>query len=92
VGEVAVVAAPDERMGEIGIAFVVPRPGTSIDTEALLASAKGSLAAYKTPREIRIVESLPRNASMKVVKHLLRAQLRAEREPVDKRAGPDDTQ
>ncbi len=92
VGEVAVVAAPDERMGEIGIAFVVPRPGTSIDTEALLASAKGSLAAYKMPREIRIVESLPRNASMKVAKHLLRAQLRAEREPVDKRAGPDDTQ
>jgi len=92
VGEAAVVAAPDERMGEIGIAFVVPRPGTAIDTGALLASAKRSLAAYKTPREIRIVESLPRNASMKVVKHLLRAQLRAEKELVDRGAGPGETQ
>jgi len=83
VGEAAVVAAPDERMGEIGMAFVVPRPGTSIDADALLAHARESLAGYKVPREIRIVESLPRNASMKVLKHLLRAQLCDEAEPVD---------
>jgi len=80
VGEVAVVAAADERMGEIGIAFVVPRPGNAIDADALLVHARKLLAAYKLPREIRIVESLPRNASMKVLKHLLRAQLRAEAE------------
>jgi HIP---CoA ligase len=92
VGEAAVVAAPDERMGEIGIAFVVPRPGGSIDADALLARAKKSLAGYKVPREIRIVESLPRNTSMKVLKQRLRAQLDAEREPVDGQAGPDDRQ
>ncbi len=83
IGEAAVVAAPDERMGEIGIAFVVPRPGNTIDVEALLSNLKKSLAAYKLPREVRIVDSLPRNASMKVLKHLLRADLRDEAEPAD---------
>ena len=83
VGEAAVVAAPDERMGEIGVAFVVPRPGNTIDVEALLTYLKKSLAAYKLPRKIRIVESLPRNASMKVLKHILRAELREEAEPAD---------
>jgi acyl-CoA synthetase (AMP-forming)/AMP-acid ligase II len=77
VGEAAVVAALDDRMGEVGIAFVVPRPGTTIDGDALLTRARQSLAGYKVPREIRIVESLPRNASLKVLKHVLRAQLRA---------------
>jgi acyl-CoA synthetase (AMP-forming)/AMP-acid ligase II len=90
VGEVAVVAAPAERMGEIGIAFVVPRPGRSIDVDALTSHAKSLLAAYKVPRDFRIVESLPRNASMKVLKHLLRAQLRAEAEPADRQATEDD--
>jgi acyl-CoA synthetase (AMP-forming)/AMP-acid ligase II len=63
-------------MGEVGIAFVVPRPDTTIDGAALLTRARQSLAGYKVPREVRIVESLPRNASMKVLKHVLRAQLR----------------
>ncbi len=89
VGEVAVVAAPDDRMGEIGIAFVVPRPGATIDPDALIAHASKSLAAYKVPRHVLIVESLPRNASMKVLKHLLRAQLRAEVQPAEIRAGRD---
>jgi acyl-CoA synthetase (AMP-forming)/AMP-acid ligase II len=83
VGEVAVVAAPDERMGEIGVAFVVPRPGNTVDVEALRTHLKKSLAAYKLPREIRLVGSLPRNASMKVLKHILRAELRDEVEAAD---------
>jgi HIP---CoA ligase len=83
IGEAAVVAAPDQRMGEIGIAFVVPRPGNTIDVQALLAHLRGSLAAYKLPREVRVVDSLPRNASMKVLKHVLRAELRHEMEPAD---------
>jgi HIP---CoA ligase len=92
VGEAAVVAAPDDRMGEVGIAFVVPRPGTTVDIDALLSHARDSLAGYKVPREIRIVESLPRNATMKVLKHILRTQLRVESEPVARRAGPDEAQ
>jgi acyl-CoA synthetase (AMP-forming)/AMP-acid ligase II len=90
IGEAAVVAAPDERMGEIGIAFVVPRPGHTIDVEGLLNRLKKSLAAYKLPREIRTVDALPRNASMKVLKHILRTELRDESEPTAGRAGPDD--
>jgi HIP---CoA ligase len=86
VGEAAVVAAPDDRMGEVGIAFVVPRSGHSIDIEALRTLVTKSLAGYKTPREIRIVDSLPRNGSMKVLKHLLRARLRDERASTDSRA------
>ena len=78
VGEAAVVAAPDERMGEVGVAFVQPRPGKTVDVDALMAHVKGALAKYKVPREIRVVESLPRNASMKVLKYQLRDELRAE--------------
>jgi len=78
VHEAAVVAAPDERMGEVGVAFLVPRPGRSIDVDALLAQARTMLAAYKVPRAVRVVSELPKNASMKVLKHQLRDQLRAE--------------
>ena len=80
VHEAAVVAAPDERMGEVGVAFLVPRPGRSIDVDALLAQARTMLAAYKVPRAVRVVSELPKNASMKVLKHQLRDQLRAESE------------
>jgi acyl-CoA synthetase (AMP-forming)/AMP-acid ligase II len=78
VGEAAVVAAPDERMGEVAVAFVIPRPGQMVDPDALLAMAPEHLARYKVPREVRVVESLPRNASMKVLKHELRDELRRE--------------
>ena len=78
VGEAAVVAAPDERMGEIGVAFLSPRPGKTIDVEALLSNARQSLAAFKVPRSVRVVDQLPRNASMKVLKQELRELLRKE--------------
>ena len=78
VGEAAVVAAPDERMGEIGVAFLIPRPGKTIDVEALLSNARQSLAAFKVPRSVRVVDQLPRNASMKVLKQELRELLRKE--------------
>jgi acyl-CoA synthetase (AMP-forming)/AMP-acid ligase II len=77
VGEAAVVAGPDERMGEVAIAFVIPRPGKMIEVDALLALASEYLAKYKVPREVRVVDSLPRNASMKVLKHQLREELGA---------------
>jgi fatty-acyl-CoA synthase len=44
----------------------------------LLAHAKETLAKYKVPREVRVVDALPKNASMKVLKHQLRDSLRAE--------------
>jgi len=78
VAEAAVVAGPDARMGEVAVAFVIPRPGKTVDAGALIALAGEHLARYKVPSEVRIVESLPRNASMKVLKHQLRDELRAE--------------
>jgi acyl-CoA synthetase (AMP-forming)/AMP-acid ligase II len=78
VADVAVVAGPDDRKGEVAVAFVVAGPGKTVDPAALLAMSEQHLARYKVPTEVRIVESLPCNASMKVLKHQLRDQLRDE--------------
>jgi acyl-CoA synthetase (AMP-forming)/AMP-acid ligase II len=72
VAQVAVVGAPDERLGEIGVAFVVPRPGETVDADQLLAWAKERMANFKVPRRVEVVEALPMNASGKVLKFELR--------------------
>ncbi|MEJ0045880.1 MAG: hypothetical protein WDN04_06985 [Rhodospirillales bacterium] len=62
------IGIPDERLGEVGRAFVVPRTGVQL-TEAEVGDwAPGAMANYKVPRQIRIVEALPLNASGKVMK------------------------
>jgi len=73
VAEAAVVGVPDERMGEVGRAFVVRRPGAEVDEVALIAYTREKLANFKVPRSVVFVESLPRNASGKVTKNALRA-------------------
>ena len=70
VQDVAVVGVPDERMGEVGKAFVV---GTASDDE-LLAFAKERLANFKIPRHIEHIDVLPRNLSGKVLKNELRSR------------------
>ncbi|HWA65065.1 MAG TPA: FadD3 family acyl-CoA ligase [Mycobacteriales bacterium] len=72
VAEVAVVGIPDERLGEVGIAFVVERPGADVDPDALVAWCREHMANFKAPRSVTVVESLPRNASGKVLKYELR--------------------
>jgi acyl-CoA synthetase (AMP-forming)/AMP-acid ligase II len=72
VGQVAVVGIPDRRMGEIGVAFVVPRAGVSIDTDAIAAWCRAEMANYKVPRHVFAVDALPLNASNKVLKYELR--------------------
>ena len=69
--EVAVVGAPDERLGEVGHAFVVPIADGARDADALLAWARAHLANYKVPRQITYLDALPRNATGKVQKFLL---------------------
>jgi acyl-CoA synthetase (AMP-forming)/AMP-acid ligase II len=69
----AVVGVPDERMGEIGKAFVVLRPGQTAEPADIVAWSRTQMANYKAPRYVSIVESLPRNAAGKV----LRADLKA---------------
>ena len=64
----AVIGVPDERMGEVGMAFVVPVPGATLASDALVAWSRENMANYKVPRHFEIVEELPSNASGKVLK------------------------
>jgi len=73
VAQVAVVGVPDERMGEVGMAFVVPVAGTEPDPHEIVTWARENMANFKVPRHVRLVESLPMNASNKVLKTELRA-------------------
>jgi acyl-CoA synthetase (AMP-forming)/AMP-acid ligase II len=75
VGEVAVVGVPDDRLGEVGVAFVVPRPGQNVEPHELVTWCRDHMANFKVPRSIRIVDSLPLNPTGKVMKFELRAQL-----------------
>jgi fatty-acyl-CoA synthase len=72
VSEAAVIAIPDERWGEVGLAYVVAVPGARITPEQVSAHVQSRLARYKAPKEIRIVDSLPRTASGKLQKNVLR--------------------
>jgi len=74
VGRVAVVGMPDERLGEVGMAFVVLARGAELKPDALIEWARGAMANYKVPRAVEIVDELPVNAAGKVEKELLRAQ------------------
>jgi acyl-CoA synthetase (AMP-forming)/AMP-acid ligase II len=69
VQDVAVIGVPDERLGEVGKAFVVG----SITSDDLLAFAKERLANFKIPRYVEAVDALPRNLSGKVLKNELRS-------------------
>ncbi|MHB8694488.1 MAG: acyl-CoA synthetase [Solirubrobacteraceae bacterium] len=79
VGEVAVVGAPDRRWGEAVTAFVVARPGANIDPETLIDACRRSIADYKTPKRIELVAELPRTASGKVRKGVLRERAGIEK-------------
>ncbi|MCU1376291.1 MAG: AMP-dependent synthetase and ligase, partial [Actinomycetia bacterium] len=70
----AVVGIPDERMGEVGMAFVVPKAGTSLTEDEVIAWSREQMANYKAPRRVAVVDALPLNASGKVLKHELRAR------------------
>jgi len=70
--EVAVVGIPDRRMGEVGVAFVVPRAGATVDPDALVAWCREHMANYKVPRRVEVVDAFPLNASGKVLKYQLR--------------------
>ena len=74
IAQVAVVGVPDERLGEVGMAFVVATSGTSPDPTELVAWARTEMANYKAPRRFAVVDALPANASGKVLKFELRAR------------------
>ena len=69
---VAVVGMPDDRLGEVGMATVVPAPGQSFTADDVIRWCRANMANYKVPRRIDIVEQLPVNAAGKVMKFRLR--------------------
>jgi fatty-acyl-CoA synthase len=73
VSDVAVFGVPHEAWGETGVALIVVAPGSTLDSPVIEAHCNARLARFKVPRRIQIVEALPRTASGKTQKHLLRA-------------------
>ena len=72
VQQAAVIGIPDERLGEVGMAFVVTRSGDAAVGAEILAWCRDEIANYKVPRAIEIVDELPLNATGKVEKNVLR--------------------
>jgi len=71
--EVAVVGRPDDRWGEVPVAFVVLRPGAPTTGAELIAHCRAQLARFKVPADVTFLEALPRNPSGKILKRELRA-------------------
>lgn len=73
VREASVVGIPDERLGEIAVAFVVPS-GTAAEPDTLVQWCRDRLANFKVPRQLWITDTLPRGAVGKISKPDLRAR------------------
>jgi acyl-CoA synthetase (AMP-forming)/AMP-acid ligase II len=71
IASVAVVGVPDARLGEVGMAFVIPATGVEVDTDELIAWCRQNMANFKVPRYVEVVETLPLNAANKVLKYEL---------------------
>ncbi|MGO9455464.1 MAG: FadD3 family acyl-CoA ligase [Acidimicrobiales bacterium] len=80
VGQVAVVGVPDGRLGEVGVAFVVPAPGHAVDGPEVIEWSRAHMANYKAPRAVEVVGALPMTATGKVHKAELREEA-ARRRP-----------
>jgi len=74
VAESAVIGVPDARLGEVGRAYVVTRPGRTLEAGDVLAFCRERLANYKVPRQVVFREGLPRNPAGKTLKRLLREE------------------
>ncbi|WP_083929784.1 AMP-binding protein [Catelliglobosispora koreensis] len=74
VAENVVIGIADHRLGEVGKAFVVPRPGFSLTEQEVIEHCRASLANYKLPRQVEFRADLPRNTTGKPLKRLLREE------------------
>jgi len=78
VAECAVVGVPDAQWGEVGRVYVVPVPGRAITAEEIISHCARRLAKFKIPKSAVITDSLPRTASGKLQKHLLKSRALGE--------------
>ena len=78
IAQVSVVGMPDARLGEVGAAFVVLKPGAVLTEDELIAWSRDAMANFKVPRKVEFVDALPLNATGKVQKFTLRDRLRTE--------------
>ncbi len=76
IAEVAVVGVPDERWVEVGRAFVMLKPGHQLSEQAVVDHCRANLARYKVPKSVVFIDELPRNATGKILKRVLRDQAR----------------
>ena len=74
IAQAAVVGVPDERMGEAGYAYVLPVSGTTPDPAEVVTWARQSMANFKAPKYVEVVDQMPLNASGKILKFELRAR------------------
>ena len=74
IAEVAVIGRPDDTWGEVGMAITVLKPGTTLDSHAIIDHCSKNLAKFKVPRSVVFIDELPHNATGKVLKRELRAE------------------
>ncbi len=72
VARAAVIGVPDERLGEVARAYIVPAPGAELDEAAVIEWSRANMANYKVPRSVRFLDAFPTNAGGKVLKTELR--------------------
>jgi len=81
VADVGVIGVPDEVRGQIAKAFVVLKPGQSLSPEELIAFCRGKIATYKLPREVVMVNELPRTPTGKLLRRVLKQKEPATQQP-----------
>lgn len=90
ISDAAVIGVADRRWGEVGMAFVQPRPGVTPTEQEVIAHCREHLAGFKVPRQVVVLEELPQLASGKVDKRCLAAAASARRAEGGNRVGAEE--
>ena len=73
--DAAVIGVADDEAGEVPMAFVVPAPGADVTLASVQAHLEGRLAHFKQVRRLQVVEAIPKSASGKILRRMLRDQV-----------------